>query len=68
MTEINYWLMKSEPDAYSIDTLKNDDITLWDGIRNYQARSFMRKRNKGDKIFSIIRTVNLQALWDLWKS
>ena len=33
MTEINYWLMKSEPDAYSIDTLKNDGVTLWDGIR-----------------------------------
>ena len=43
--------MKSEPDAYSIDTLKNDDVTLWDGIRNYQARNFMRKMNKGDKVF-----------------
>ena len=51
MTEINYWLMKSEPDAYSIDTLKNDGVTLWDGIRNYQARNFMRKMNKGDKVF-----------------
>ena len=51
MTEINYWLMKSEPDAYSIDTLKNDDVTLWDGIRNYQARNFMRKMNKGDNVF-----------------
>ena len=51
MTEINYWLMKSEPDAYSIDTLKNDRETLWDGIRNYQARNFMRNMNKGDKVF-----------------
>ena len=51
MTEPNYWLMKSEPDAYSIDSLKNDDVTLWDGIRNYQARNFMRKMNKGDKVF-----------------
>ena len=51
MTEPNYWLMKSEPDAYSIDTLKNEGVTLWDGIRNYQARNFMRKMNKGDKIF-----------------
>ena len=51
MTEPNYWLMKSEPDAYSIDTLKNDGVTLWDGIRNYQARNFMRKMNKGDKVF-----------------
>jgi len=67
MTEINYWLMKSEPDAYSIDTLKNDGVTLWDGIRNYQARNFMRKMNKGDKFFFIIRIVNPQVLWDLWR-
>ena len=51
MTEINYWLMKSEPDAYSIDSLKKDGVTLWDGIRNYQARNFMRKMTKGDKVF-----------------
>ena len=49
--EPSFWLMKSEPDAYSIDTLKNDGVTLWDGIRNYQARNFMRKMNKGDKVF-----------------
>ena len=40
MTDVNYWLMKSEPDAYSINTLKKDGVTLWDGIRNYQARNF----------------------------
>ena len=51
MTDINYWLMKSEPYAYSIDNLRNDRVTLWDGIRNYQARNFMRKMNKGDKVF-----------------
>ena len=51
MTDINYWLMKSEPDAYSIDSLKKDGITLWDGIRNYQARNYMRKMAINDKIF-----------------
>ena len=51
MTEPNYWLMKSEPDAYSIDTLKREGVTLWDGIRNYQARNFMRKMAIGDKVF-----------------
>ena len=51
MTEENFWLMKSEPDAYSIDTLKIDGVTLWDGIRNYQARNFMRKMAIGDKVF-----------------
>ena len=51
MTDVNYWLMKSEPDAYSIDTLKKDGVTLWDGIRNYQARNFMRRMKIGDKVF-----------------
>ena len=51
MTDVNYWLMKSEPDAYSIDNLKSDGFTLWDGIRNYQARNFMRRMTIGDKVF-----------------
>ena len=38
-----YWLMKSEPDAYSIDDFKRDKKTLWEGVRNYQARNFMIK-------------------------
>jgi len=49
--EPSYWLMKSEPDAYSIDSLKKDEVTLWDGIRNYQARNFMRKMALKDKVF-----------------
>ena len=49
--EPSFWLMKSEPNAYSIDDLKKDGVTLWDGIRNYQARNFMRKMIVGDKIF-----------------
>jgi len=40
---MNYWLMKTEPDAFSIDDLRRDKTTLWDGIRNYQARNFMMK-------------------------
>ena len=49
--EPNYWLMKSEPDAYSIETLEKERETIWDGIRNYQARNFMRKMEIGDKAF-----------------
>ena len=51
---MSYWLMKSEPDTYSIDDLaaqprKTDH---WDGIRNYQARNFMRDQMvKGDLAF-----------------
>jgi predicted RNA-binding protein with PUA-like domain len=37
-----YWLMKCEPDAYTIDDLKRDGRTSWEGVRNYQARNFMR--------------------------
>ena len=37
-----YWLMKCEPGAYTIDDLKRDGRTSWEGVRNYQARNFMR--------------------------
>jgi predicted RNA-binding protein with PUA-like domain len=37
-----YWLMKCEPDAYTIDDLERDGDTSWEGVRNYQARNFMR--------------------------
>jgi len=39
---MRYWLMKSEPDDYSFDDLLKDGRTMWDGVRNYQARNFMR--------------------------
>jgi predicted RNA-binding protein with PUA-like domain len=42
MAERKYWLMKSEPGTYSIDDLERDGETCWDGVRNYQARNFMR--------------------------
>ena len=37
-----YWLMKCEPDAYTIEDLERDGRTSWEGVRNYQARNFMR--------------------------
>lgn len=40
---MKYWLMKSEPDVYSIDQLRKDKTTWWEGVRNYQARNFMMK-------------------------
>jgi len=46
-----YWLMKSEPDAYSIDDLERDGREMWDGIRNYQARNMMRDDMRvGDEV------------------
>ena len=48
---MNYWLMKSEPDCFSIDTLKKEGTTIWDGVRNYQARNIMRDGMKqGDQV------------------
>jgi predicted RNA-binding protein with PUA-like domain len=39
---MNYWILKSEADCYSIDDMQKDKKTSWVGIRNYQARNFMR--------------------------
>jgi predicted RNA-binding protein with PUA-like domain len=47
----NYWLFKSEPDVYSIDDLERDKKTYWDGVRNYEARNFLRDKVKiGDLV------------------
>jgi predicted RNA-binding protein with PUA-like domain len=46
-----YWLMKSEPDVYSIDDLERDRTEIWDGVRNYQARNFLASMSLGDKAF-----------------
>lgn len=46
-----YWLMKSEPDVYSIADLERDRTELWDGVRNYQARNFLTSMALGDKAF-----------------
>jgi predicted RNA-binding protein with PUA-like domain len=49
---MNHWLMKSEPDTFSIDDLKRKGREAWDGVRNYQARNYMRDgMRKGDKVF-----------------
>jgi predicted RNA-binding protein with PUA-like domain len=49
---MNYWLFKSEPTTYGIDALAKDGATAWTGVRNYQARNFMRDTmKKGDRGF-----------------
>lgn len=48
---MKYWLFKTEPDVFSIDDLKREDVSMWEGIRNYQARNFLRDEVKvGDKV------------------
>lgn len=45
-----YWLVKSEPDTFSIDDLKRDRTTTWEGVRNFQARNSLRAMAKGDLV------------------
>ena len=48
---MNYWLIKSEPSTWSWDEQKKKKTTMWDGVRNYQARNFMRKMKVNDLSF-----------------
>jgi predicted RNA-binding protein with PUA-like domain len=52
MAPKGYWLMKSEPSTFSIDDLQRspNQTTNWDGVRNYQARNFMRSMPVGDQV------------------
>lgn len=45
---MRYWLFKSEPDVYGIDRLEREGRTEWSGVRNFQARNFMREMQVGD--------------------
>lgn len=44
----NYWLIKSEPDKYPFDRLVADGLTVWDGVRNFEARNNLRAMTAGD--------------------
>jgi predicted RNA-binding protein with PUA-like domain len=48
--DMNYWLFKSEPDVYGIDHLAAGRTTVWDGVRNYQARNYLRSAEVGDLV------------------
>jgi len=59
---MNYWLMKSEPEAFSIDDLQRMKVGGWDGVRNYQARNHMRAMKKGDRALFYHSSVNPPAV------
>lgn len=44
-----YWLLKSEPDVFSLDDLQRKGVEGWDGVRNYQARNNLQRMRKGDQ-------------------
>jgi predicted RNA-binding protein with PUA-like domain len=46
----HYWLVKSEPDAYAWEVFAEDGRTAWTGVRNFQARNFLRAMRKGDQV------------------
>lgn len=48
---MNYWLLKTEPDTFSWETLLKEGTSMWDGVRNFQARNNIRKMKKGDIAF-----------------
>jgi predicted RNA-binding protein with PUA-like domain len=48
---MQYWLVKTEPDTYSWDNLVKEKKGVWDGVRNFQARSNMKAMKKGDLVF-----------------
>jgi predicted RNA-binding protein with PUA-like domain len=48
---MRYWLLRSEPDAYSWDDLIRDGATEWNGVRNYTARNFLKEMQPGDRAF-----------------
>ena len=60
----HYWLMKSEPSVFSIDDLARgpNRTTCWDGVRNYQARNFMRMMEEGDQVLFYHSNANPPAI------
>jgi predicted RNA-binding protein with PUA-like domain len=48
---MNYWLMKTEPGTFSWDDLVRDKKAVWDGVRNFQAKSNLKSMKKGDHAF-----------------
>lgn len=64
MVPKRFWLMKSEPSTFSIDDLRQSPnrTTCWDGVRNYQARNFMRTMTVGDQVLFYHSNANPPAM------
>jgi len=59
---MNYWLVKSEPDAYSWEQFKKDGETQWTGVRNYAARLHLRGMKKGDEVLFYHSNVGMEVV------
>lgn len=68
---MKYWLVKTEPGTYSIDDLKRDKSTEWHGVRNYQARNFLKEMSVNDKVFiyhSVQNPVGIAGIAEVLKT
>lgn len=63
----HYWLLKTEPTSYSIDDLQKDNSTAWTGVRNYQARNFIRSMKKGDGVLIYHSSTNETGVYGVGK-
>lgn len=61
---MNYWLMKSEPSVFGIDNLAKakNSTTGWDGVRNFQARNYLKEMRKGDLVFFYHSSVEIPGI------
>ncbi|HZU64200.1 MAG TPA: EVE domain-containing protein [Novosphingobium sp.] len=62
MSEINYWLMKSEPNVYSWDDLVAEGEGTWDGVRNHRAANNLRAMKPGDLVFFYHSNIGLEIV------
>lgn len=65
--EKKYWLMKSEPESYGIAHLKKDGRTSWTGVRNFQARNYMREMKPGDEVLFYHSSCKVPGIYGLAK-
>ena len=64
-TRKKYWLMKSEPEDFSIDDLERVGTEPWTGVRNYQARNFMRQMQPGDGVLFYHSSTEIPGIYGL---
>jgi len=62
ISNMSYWLVKSEPDAYSWEQLEKDKQTEWTGVRNYAARNHLKTMKKGDEVLFYHSNVGLEIV------
>ena len=63
---MNFWLVKSEPSAFSWQRLQKEGKTMWDGVRNYQARNNLKEMKTGDLVL-FYHSVNEKQVMGSWK-